>query len=158
MRAAALAFLILAPLAAGAQAAEPLACPDPATAVQLGTCPSDAELRYAFTATCSDDARVYAKDTDECTDFTQFRKRRYHALWESADGRFQGYVSCELPVAQVRSAKATAIAASRQGNVTRLVCSYPQGVSFVHRVRGQCRIEGDGNCTGAAAACIARCD
>lgn len=155
MRAALLVLLLLAP---GARAADALVCPDLAAAVQIGSCPSEAELRYAFTAVCSDDARVYAKDTDECTDFQQYRRRRNTALWESADGRFQSYLSCELPVASVRNAKAAGISVEKQGNVVRLVCGYPQGISFVHRSKGQCRIEGDGNCKGSPSACVARCD
>lgn len=155
MRAALLVLLLLAP---SARAADALMCPDLAAAVQIGACPSDAELRYAFIAVCSDNARLYAKDTDECTDFQQYRRRRNTALWESADGSFQSYVSCELPPASVRNARAMGIAVSTQGSIARLVCTYPQGISFVHRLRGQCRVEGDGNCEGSPAACLARCD
>ncbi len=158
MRAGTLVFLIVSPLAASAFAAEPIACPELSAAVQIGACPSEAELRYAFTAFCSDNARLYTRDTDECTDFAQFGRRKNIALWESADGRFQGYVSCQLSAATVRNARAARISVAREGSVTRLVCTYPQAVTFVHRVRGECRIEGDGDCRDTPAACAARCN
>lgn len=155
MRAASLVLILLSPCV---QAADTLTCPNLAAAAQIGACPSDAELRYSFTAVCSDDARVYAKDTDECTDFQQYRRRKNIALWESADGKFQGYVSCELPAASVRSAEVMGIAVAKQGSIARVACSYPHGITFVHRSKSACRVEGDGNCKDKPGACVARCD
>ena len=38
-------------------------------------------------------------------------------LWESGDGAFSGYLSCDLPAARVRSAVARTIAVARQGSM-----------------------------------------
>lgn len=138
--------------------AESLACPDPAAAVQVATCPSEEELKYTFTGYCSDNARMYARDTDTCASYQNYRKLKNVALWESKDGAFQAYISCDLPADALKSIKPTAIAVTRQGKLTRLACSYPEGILFTHRTRAQCKVQGDGNCAADPAACKAGCD
>lgn len=61
-----LVVLLGSPLSVAMAAA--VACPDLATAVQVGACPAEEELKYTFTGYCSDDARAYKGDTDVCTD------------------------------------------------------------------------------------------
>jgi hypothetical protein len=150
------ALMLLALIPGAAAAAESLSCPDLASARLIGNCPSEKELRYTFVGHCSDNARIYSGTTDECTDFERYRRMKNIALWESADGRFQSYVSCDLPETTVKSLRASRIMVARKGNVTHLTCGYPQGVSFVFRSRAMCTVEGDGKCSGAE--CQARCE
>ncbi len=138
--------------------ADTLACPDPAAAMQVATCPSEDELRYTFTGYCSDNARLYGRDTDTCANYQNYRKIKNVALWESADGVFQAYISCDLPSGALKNLKPAAIAVSKQGKLTRLACSYPEGILFTHRTKAQCKVQGDGNCAADPAACKASCD
>ncbi len=147
--------LLLVPAAA---AAETLSCPDLAAAVQVGTCPPEAQLKYGYTAYCSDNARMYDKSSADCADERAYRRLKNVSLWESADGVFQGYLSCELTTAEVKAAKPSRVAVAKQGAITRLVCSYPGGISFVNRSRSACKLQGDGGCAANPALCAAACD
>lgn len=118
-----------------------LVCPDVAKAVQVGTCPSDEELKHTFTGYCSDDAKAYKGETDVCTDFQRYRKLKNVALWESADGVFDAYVSCELPKDALKRSTRTGAKVTQQGKLTLLTCSYGQGVNFVYRTRAQCTLD-----------------
>jgi len=138
-----LAILGVAPASASAQ---PLSCPSLADAQQVGTCPSDAELRYTFVGYCSDNARMYDRKSDDCTDFARYRRSKNIALWESADGEFSAYASCDLPPETIRAARPTRVTVERSGRMTHLVCSYGDGLRFVHRTRATCRVDGDGDC------------
>lgn len=150
------AALLFGPAGSPAMAA-PLACPDLATAVQVGNCPDEQELRYSFVAHCSDNARLYNPDA-LCEDFERYRRQKNVALWEAGDGSFQAYLSCDLPVAVIKAATASNIALTRQGRVTRVVCRYQEGIAFTYRAKGTCRVQGNGDCAGNLAACKATCD
>jgi len=152
-----LRFLSLTLLAAltGPALAETVRCPDLATAVQAGTCPAEEDLRYTYHAYCSDDARMYRGDNELCADYRRYRKAKNVVLWESADGAFQGYVSCDVPAATLRQARAATMTVGMQGKITRLACSYGEGVVFSYRSRGECKVQA-GDC--AAGACAAECD
>lgn len=156
LRLAVLALLFGATVTAAM--ADTLSCPDLSAAVQVGACPSEEELRYTFTGYCSDNARMYDKGADNCSDYQVYRRVKNVALWESADGAFHAYLSCDLPAAAVKEAKASGIAVARQGRLTRLVCSYREGITFTHRTKAQCKVEGDGNCAANPAACKASCE
>jgi len=138
--------------------AETIACPDPAKAVQVATCPSEEELQYTFNGFCSDDRRLYAKDHDTCASYENYRKEKNVALWESADGTFHAYLSCDQPAGALKNLKPASIAVSKQGTLTRLACSYPKGVTFTYRTKAQCKVQGNGNCAADAATCKALCD
>lgn len=144
-------------LSHGVAAATTLGCPDLSQATQVGACPSEEELQYTFSGYCSDDNKAYRGETDVCTDYQRYRALKNVALWESIDGRFDGYVSCALPPATVRAAKAQGMQLFKQGKMNRLVCSYPQGLTFTHRTRAQCVVEA-ARCSGGDAQCQARCD
>lgn len=150
-----LALLCAASLSA---AAAPVACPDLATAVQVASCPAEEELKYTFTGYCSDDGKAYRGETDVCTDFQRYRKLKNVALWESADGNFNAYVSCDLPVAAVKAARASAVKVGKQGKITQLVCGYGDGLSFTWRTRAECKVAADADCKTDPAACKASCD
>ena len=147
--------LLAAPLSPAALAAT-VSCPDLAAAVQVGACPAEEELRYTFTGFCSDDGKNYKGETGVCTDYQLYRKLKNVALWESADGFFNAYVSCDLPPASVKAAKASGVRVARQGKMTLLVCSYAEGLSFTWRTRVECKVDGGADCTGAA--CKASCN
>lgn len=157
MKTALILFGLLAAFAAPAIEAAEILCPDLAQAVQVASCPSDEELRYTFTGYCSDNNRSYKGDTDVCTDFERYRQLKNRALWESADGNFSAYVSCDRPPASVRAARPGAVRVARQGSITVLSCGYGDGLSFSYRTRGECRVA-DALACGGDAACSASCD
>ncbi len=142
----------------GAAGAAELACPDLATLVQVNACPSEEELQYTYTGYCSDNAMAYGNKTDPCVRYADYRKLKNLALWESPDGRFDGYVSCDLPLAQWRGARPTGIALAGQGKVTRLVCSYPNGINLTYRTHETCTLQDARACASNAAACAATCN
>ncbi len=137
-------------------AAKDVACPDLASAVQVASCPSEEELRYTFMGYCSDNARMYSKD-DNCASYETYRKLKNIALWESADGEFQAYVSCDLSPAITKAAQPQKISVGKAGKLTRLACDYGEGIVFTYRTRAQCTVSGDGACAPGAP-CKARCD
>lgn len=147
--------LLVAPLSPAAVAAT-VSCPDLATAVQVGACPAEEELRYTFNGYCSDDAKAYKGETDVYTDYQLYRKLKNVALWESADGVFNGYVSCDRAPASVKSAKVSGVRVGKVGKMTQLVCSYGEDIRFTHRTRAECKAEGAADCVGAA--CKANCN
>jgi hypothetical protein len=151
-----LACALLAASALPAIAAT-VSCPDLANAVQVAACPAEEELKYTFTGFCSDDGKAYRGETDVCTDYQLYRKLKNVALWESADGVFSAYVSCDRPPAGVKAAKASAIKVGKQGKMTQVVCAYGEGVSFTYRTRSECKVEG-GDCAANPAACKASCN
>lgn len=150
------AALCLAALV-GSTLAAPLGCPDLAQATQVGACPSEEELQYTFTGYCSDDNKAYRGETDVCTDYRLYRKLKNVALWESGDGKFDGYVSCEVPAAKLRSAKSQSLQLFKQGKLTRLVCGYSEGFQFTHRTRAQCQVEAAA-CAADGSGCKATCE
>jgi hypothetical protein len=127
-----------------------IACPDLAAAKQVAACPSEEELKYTFTGFCSDDRRMYGTDTDACTDYALYRKLKNKALWESADGNFSAYVSCDRTPESVKSAKARSVTVSKQKKLSLLVCGYGDELRFTHRTHAECKLD-----PGAAAACAA---
>jgi hypothetical protein len=150
-----LLWISLAFLSATAHAAGTVSCPDLSDAAQVATCPSEAELRYTFTGYCADNARMYDKDP-ACANEKAYRQKKNVALWESRDGAFQGYVSCDLPPASVRAASVSRIAVTRAGSLTRIACTYRDGIVFTQRTRAACTVAGDGSC--ATGDCKATCD
>jgi predicted secreted protein len=99
---------------------------------------------------------MYRGENDVCHDYARYRKLKNIVMWESADGAFQGYVSCDVPAATLRQAKAVAMTVAKQGRITRLTCGYGDGIAFTWRTRAECKVQTAG-CT-AAAPCEAQCD
>lgn len=149
--------LLLASLAPTALAAT-VACPELSNAVQAGTCPSEEDLLFTFNGYCSDNARIYGKGAEVCTNYMNYRKLKNIVLWETPDGNFQAYVSCDLPGDSFKARPPAAIAVSKQGKMTRLACSYGEGVTFTYRTRAGCRIENMEACKTDPAACKAVCE
>ncbi|MCX7148877.1 MAG: hypothetical protein NTY05_05625 [Rhodocyclales bacterium] len=153
-----LAVLFLFGPALPSAMAATVSCPDLAAAVPVGACPAEDELKYTFTGYCSDDAKAYKGETDVCTDYQRYRALKNVALWESGDGVFNAYVSCDLPKERLKGARVSGVKIGKQGKMTQLVCSYGEGVSFTYRTRAECRIEGGGDCVADPAACKAICN
>ena len=150
-----LALLAAFPVVA---AAATVACPDLAAAAQVASCPAEEELRHTYTGFCSDDAKAYKGETDVCKDYQAYRKLKNVALWESADGNFSAYVSCERPPAQVKAAKVASIRAAKQGKITLLVCGYGDGLAFTWRSRAECKVEPGADCAAKPSSCKASCE
>ncbi|MEF8711944.1 MAG: hypothetical protein V5B38_25345 [Candidatus Accumulibacter propinquus] len=110
MKSSTIACLLVLASAAADSSAETLSCPSLATAVQVGSCPSEAELKYSFNGYCSDNRRMYEHDAALCTDYQDYRKVKNVAQWESADGAFTAYVSCDLAAARCKAMPAVRIA------------------------------------------------
>jgi hypothetical protein len=149
-------------LALGCVAAFPvlageIACPDLATAVQVATCPSEEELKYTYTGYCADNARLYGKDKDTCATYENYRKLKNVAMWESADGAFHAYLSCDLAPAAIKAAKPRRVEVGKAGKLTRVACDYGDDIVFAHRTRAACKPAGDGACV-AGKPCQANCD
>jgi hypothetical protein len=149
----ALPFLLLA-LAVPALAGT-VACPDLAAVVQVATCPGEEELQYTFKGYCSDNSRLYDKDvdTDLCVKYENYRERKNIALWESSDGAFSAYLSCDLKPADIRASKPTKLEIVRKNTMTRVICTYAPGVVFTHRTRAECKPAGACDGGGCAATC-----
>ncbi len=149
--------LLAATLSCSAGAAQ-FACPDLASAAQINACPSDEELKHTYNGYCSDNAKAYANQTDSCIRYEDYRQMKNVALWESKDGSFDSYVSCDLPVAKVKALKASSMKVVVQGKLTKLVCTYPNGINFTYRTKAACKIDNDKACAAEAADCRATCD
>ncbi len=139
-------------------AASELSCPDMAALVQVNGCPTEEELQYTYTGYCSDDSMAYSGKTDPCVRYADYRKLKNVALWESADGHFDGYVSCDLPEAQWRKLRPTGIELAMKGKIARIVCTYPQGIALTHRTRENCTVADAQACAANPAACRATCN
>ncbi len=151
-------FLLLLVSALPHVGATTLACPELDIAVQVGVCPTEEQLKYTFTGYCSDTAKAYAGETDVCTDYQLYRKMKNTVLWESADGEFDAYVSCDLPKESLQGAKVAGVKVAKKGKQTQLVCSYAEGVNFIHRTRAVCQLETTADCSAHPESCKASCN
>jgi hypothetical protein len=156
MKLSLLAFVLLVSLPPAAMAAA-VSCPDLATAAQVAACPTEAELEYTFTGYCSDNSRMYKNDDDVCNDYKRYRTLKNIALWESGDGAFNAYVSCDLPPEKLKSAKVSSVKVGKQGKMTQVICGYGDGLNFTYRTRSECKVEGT-HCASNPADCKASCN
>lgn len=149
--------LIISALNLSASAA-PLACPDLSAAVQVNACPTEEELKFTYNGFCSDTAKAYANQTDSCMRYEDYRVMKNIALWESKDGVFSGYVSCDLSAGQIKALKPSGMQVATQGKLKKLVCSYPGGLNFTYRTKGACAVDNEKACASDPASCKASCD
>lgn len=136
-RLAVLTCLIALPAFAGE-----ISCPDMSSAVQVGQCPTEAELKWGFDGFCGDNARLYDKsnpDGDTCVSMDNYKKLKDVALWEA--GEFQGYLNCARSVDQHKAAKLVQLGVGRIGSMTRVVCSYEGGDDLSQRLRAECAVK-----------------
>ena len=135
----ALAAVVLAALSVTASAAT-FVCPDLSTAAQVNACPPEEELKFTYSGFCSDNAKAYANQTDSCIRYDDYHAMKNVALWESADGTFDGYISCDLPPGQVKALMPAGMTLEKQGKLTKLVCSYGNSIRLTHRTRANSSI------------------
>ncbi|WP_173981698.1 hypothetical protein [Magnetospirillum sp. SS-4] len=118
-----------------------VACPDLATAVQVGDCPTEKELMTGFNGYCSDNARIYDKgDGDTCHSLDNYKKLKDTALWEAGD--FQGYLHCATPAETRKNSKLFGIKVLRTTKITRVICTYDNGEEMTLRTRAECTVQG----------------
>jgi hypothetical protein len=152
---------LIAALTAGTLWASEIVCPDLSTAIQVGACPSEEELKFTFDGYCSDNARMYDKPEEQlCASFQLYRALKNYALWEAADGEFAGYVSCDPLKHPLAQAKPIGVKVSKQGSITRIACAYDNAVAFTYRGKQQCFVSAEttAQCAQNPAACKAQCD
>jgi hypothetical protein len=152
-----LALTLLLSSATPAVLAADVSCPELRTVIQAGACPTEEDLLFTFNGYCSADSRAYGKGAEVCTDYQLYRKLKNIVLWESRDGAFQAYISCDLPGESFKARSPSGIAVSKQGKMTNLSCNYGEGVAFTLRTREECRVENAEACKTDAAACKASC-
>lgn len=138
-------------------AAQPLACPAASTLVQIAPCPSLDQLRAGFLGYCGDNARMLDGDRVTCASFENYLRLKNTARWESADGRFEGYLSCQPGTAAVTTLGPAAMTIARRGNITRVVCNYGDDAALTHRTRARCTVADPAACAADPAACRANC-
>lgn len=150
-------LVLLWGLASSSAMADALTCPDLSTAMQVGSCPTEQDLKYTHIGYCSDNRRLYDKETGPCANYQDYRRLKNVALWEAGNSAFHGYLSCDLAPATIKAAKTAHIEVRTQGKITRVVCHYEGGITLTHRTRAECRVEGDGDCAANPAGCKAVC-
>lgn len=155
---------LLAVLVAGVAlptAAKDLTCPLPVTLVQVAGCQGAEQLRQSYIGYCSDNRRMYGRDSDTCTSFESFLAAKNTALWESADRAFEGYLSCQAPGLPAALPQPT-MRVERSGAITVLSCRYGTQATLTHRTRARCTLVDAAVCSdpspASAAACRARCE
>lgn len=152
----------LAASAAPAVAAQELSCPQPGTWVQVVACQPPDQLRQSYTGYCSDNRRLYGRDSDTCTSFENFLQAKNTARWESADGAFEGYLSCQPGAGAAASLPPATMSLERQGAITVVSCRYGNAATLNHRTRASCTLVDAAACAAlpgtSAAACRARCN
>lgn len=119
-------------------------CPDISKSVKVGGCPSDDELIRMFSNNCgwrdTENDNPYAKGI--CKNYSVFRKAKNTALWESDDGEYSGYLSCDTKENEIKASKLVKISISQKREWFRVICSYEGGSELVLRTREMCEIPG----------------
>jgi len=146
---------LAAGLLSGAAQAANHACPDLKTAVQVAACPTEAELKYTYMGFCGDNARLYGRDVLTCSTFENYREAKNIAMWESADGKFSGYLSCNVPAEQIHASKPLRMSSDSKNGLTRLVCDYENDHRMVYRSKQTCKVVVADCSTGD---CTAECE
>ena len=135
-----------------------LACPDLSQASQVNACPTEEELKHTYSGYCSDDKKVYGRETDNCLRYKDYRAMKNTALWESQEGDFSAYVSCDLHANKVKDLKAKDLKIEQQGSLTKVVCTYPNNITFTYRTKATCKIADENACKSRGADCRANCE
>lgn len=146
---------LLASLLAAPAQADSHTCPALTAAVQVAACPTDQELKYTYMGFCGDNARLYGRDVLTCSTFENYKEAKNTALWESADGAFSGYLSCNVKPEEIHAAKALRMRVESANGLTRLICDYEGDHRLVYRSREKCTVS-VADCSGGE--CKASCD
>ncbi len=143
-------------------------CPEISTAKQVADCPADEEMKRMYELTCGlgEDKNPDPSVAGICSSYDAFLQKKQSALWESGDGQYMGYVSCNTPASKIKQGRLLTIGLSQRGVMDKIDCSYEGGVTLSLRTRKQCRIPGAKSnrkvlfldCSAAGADCKAICE
>ena len=147
-------------------AATTIQCPDISQAQQLVDCPAEADMKRMFEIHCGFERDPNAKKPELCDSYAEYKRRKFNALWESADKEFMGYVTCAVPAAEIKQAKPISVAVSQKNGLYKVSCKYLDGAKLNMRTRSVCRIPGvtttgvvlRKNCEGDPSACQVECE
>ncbi|HEY9080768.1 hypothetical protein [Magnetovibrio sp.] len=137
-----------------------LACPDLTRAEQLGTCPTEQELRDQYRTTCPE----FMEKRGECKPFEVFARTKNKALWAAISGEeeFLSYMSCTQPSDRVKTAKAVSVEAKCDPQTGRCnaLCRYEHDIAFTLRIKGICKTAGGQklDCASDPQACVVTCE
>lgn len=134
--------ILLLLLASAQSLAKTLTCPDISQARQIADCPTEAEVQRMFKATCGFERDPNTAHPEKCDSYAEFKRQKFNALWESADGEFMSYASCALTAEEIRATAVKGVAVSQQSGLYKVTCSYQGGTVFTLRTRTVCRIPG----------------
>ncbi len=101
---------------------------------------------------------MYAADRDTCSSEENYLRLKNLTRWESADGAFEGYLSCQPSAPAVAALPAATMRIAREGTVTRVVCRYGDAATLVHRTKARCNLNDAAACTTDPGACRASCE
>ena len=135
-------YLILLFVTQAAWAEIVYTCPDISKSVKVGDCPSDDELKRMFRNTCGwrDTENKNPHSEGVCKSYSLFKKAKNTALWESADGEFDGYLSCDKKENEIKASKLVKISINQKREWDRVICTYEGGSRLVVRTRKTCEI------------------
>lgn len=147
-------------------ASSTIMCPDLAQVNQVMECPAESEVKRQFKKSCGFEHDPDAVRPELCDSYKEFKRRKYTALWESVDGEFMGYVSCDLPPEKAKMAKSTGVAVSQKKGMYKVACKYEDDIKLNFRTRSVCRVEGHksaltvikSKCGPDGASCKVACD
>jgi hypothetical protein len=119
-------------------------CPDISKSAKVGGCSTDDELKRMFSNICgwqdTEKENPHAKGI--CKNYSLFKKVKNTALWESGDGRYDGYLSCDTKESKIKTSKLVKISISQKREWNRVICTYEGGSELVLRTREICEIPG----------------
>lgn len=136
-------FCLLVLLAAKPAWAESIyTCPDIAKAKKVGGCPSEETLLHMFSSTCgsTDTKNENPHAKGFCRNYSTFRKVKNTSLWETGDGEYVGYLSCDLTRDKIKAGKLVKISIGQKRIWDRVICTYDNGSELVLRTRETCSI------------------
>ncbi len=117
-------------------------CPDITQVRQVADCPTEKALEKMFFSTCG--SRDTKKENPHakgfCKTYAMFKQVKNTALWESADGEYLGYVTCNMPAEKIKAGKLVSMSLLQRGRMDKITCSYEEGTIFTLRTRQTCTI------------------
>ncbi|MES9963229.1 MAG: hypothetical protein ABW116_06790 [Candidatus Sedimenticola sp. 20ELBAFRAG] len=157
-----IALILSGPVMAG----KTIQCPDLSQAKQLVDCPAEAEMERYFKKHCDFERDPDAKKPELCDSFKEYKRRKFNAMWESSDGEFMGYLSCDAPPAELKKRQQTSVAVSQKNGLYKIVCGYEGGSRLIMRTRSVCRVPGvkttgivmRAECGANGKPCVVECD
>lgn len=117
-------------------------CPDISNSVKVGECPSEDDLLRMFSSTCgsTDTQKENPHAKGFCKNYSMFRKVKNTSLWESGDGEYMGYLSCDSTENKIKASKLVKISIGQKRVIDRVICTYEGGFELALRTRETCEI------------------